>query len=127
MMGVRFCAVCDARIEWLKGSAADAGPVWCLKCLVARKSATLGLRIRTFRRAASITQQVLSDQTGIGVDLIRAYEYDEKQPPDAHIAKLIAVLGEELMSGLAGYAGCDRRMVTPSLTPKERSKTSQNT
>jgi excisionase family DNA binding protein len=102
MMGVRFCARCDARIEWLKGSVPKDGLVWCPKCLVTRKSATLGQRVRTFRCAAFLSQRALANRTGIGVDIIRAYEYDQRTPSDAHLAKLIEVLGAELVIGLAG-------------------------
>jgi hypothetical protein len=104
MFGIRFCAECDVRIEWLMGSVPKSGPVWCPQCLVTRKSATLGQRVRTFRCAAFLSQQALSGRTGIGVDLIRAYEHDEKRPSGVHLAKLVEALGAELVSGLEGQA-----------------------
>jgi len=111
MLGIRFCAECDTKIEWLKGSAPKTGKVWCPRCLVTQKSATLGQRIRVFRCAAFHSQPTLSSLTRIGVDLIRAYEYDEKTPTDDHLAKFVGVLGEELVKGLARYSGGERGKV----------------
>lgn len=111
MLGIRFCAKCDERIEWLQGSVPKTGSVWCAKCLVTRKSATFGQRVRTFRCTAFLSQRALSDRTGIAVDFLRAYEQDEKKPSSAHLAGLITTLGAELVSGLAGYPGGDREKV----------------
>lgn len=72
------------------------------KCLVQRKSASLGLRIRTFRWAAMLSKQKLSEQTRISIETIRSYEFNEKHPSEAHLAKLIEVLGEDMMTNLAG-------------------------
>jgi hypothetical protein len=41
---------------------------------------------------------------GIGVDFIRAYEYDKKTPSGTHLAKLVEVLGSELVNGLTGHS-----------------------
>jgi excisionase family DNA binding protein len=103
MLGVRWCAKCDVKIEALRGSIPKQGPVWCPNCLVTRKSATLGHRIRTFRCAAFLSQQALSSRTGILIEHIRAYEYDERQPSEMHLTKLREVLGAKLVSVLDGH------------------------
>ena len=103
MMGVRRCETCRTEIKGPKGVIPKHERVWCPRCLIKRKSARLGQRIRTFRWSALLPKYELSRRTGISIDNIRAYENDEKEPPNAHIAKLIEVLGEELLSG---YGGC---------------------
>ena len=45
---------------------------------------------------------VIAGETGISTDNIRAYEFDEKKPPEAHLAKLIEALGADLVSGPPG-------------------------
>ncbi len=82
----------------------EAKSAWCGNSVMSFRSplATLGLRIRTFRRAASLSPVALSERTGIGVYNLRDYESDRMQPPDFHLAKLIEVLGEELTSGYEG-------------------------
>jgi excisionase family DNA binding protein len=102
IFGKRKCETCKAEIVAPKGTIPKNERVWCPKCLVHRKSATLGKRIRTFRWASMLSQQKLSDRTGIGIDKIRSYELDEKRPPETHLAKLIEVLGEELVSKYPG-------------------------
>ncbi len=54
--------------------------------------------------AASLSQQELSSITGISIDNIRTYEFNQEKPSNPHLGKLIAALGEELVSGLAGYS-----------------------
>jgi len=104
LWGTRRCETCRAAIEAPKGVIPKNERVWCPTCLIKRKSATLGHRIRTFRWAASLSQQGLSGRTGISIDNVRAYEFNEKKPSDAHLAKLIEALGEKLVSGLAGHS-----------------------
>ena len=48
-----------------------------------------------------LSQQALSQRTGIGIDKIRAYEFNQTKPPEAHLAKLIEVFGDKLVSGLS--------------------------
>jgi excisionase family DNA binding protein len=99
-LGDRFCAVCDVRIDWLKGSVPKIGKVWCPRCLVTQKTATLGRRVRVFRCAAFLSQETLSSDTGIRVALLRAIENDETQPSDIQRARFVEVLGADLVSGL---------------------------
>ncbi len=57
-------------------------------------------RLRTFRWAASISQDELVVKTGISLQIIRAYEKDRKLPTDEHLDKLIEILGNDLVSGM---------------------------
>lgn len=100
LLGIRKCETCRTEIVAPKGVIPKNHRVWCPKCLVQRRSATLGKRIRTFRWAALLSQAELSRRTGILVEVIRAYEYDEKKPSEAHLAKLVETLGNDLVSGL---------------------------
>jgi hypothetical protein len=55
-----------------------------------------------------MTQEELSHRTGISIDNIRSYERHHKEPPEIHVAKLIEVLGPDLVSNYAGYSQGDR-------------------
>ena len=81
--------------------------LWCSNCLVKRKSASLAQRIRTFRWAAWLTQEELSSRTGISIETIRSYEHKRKEPTEAHLAMLIEVLGEELVSNSEVHSQSD--------------------
>jgi excisionase family DNA binding protein len=98
MDGTRRCETCKAEIKAPGRVIPKHEQLWCSKCLVERKSASLGQRIRTFRWAATMSQEELSDRTGISINSIRCYEHKRKVPTEAHLAKLIDVLGEELVS-----------------------------
>jgi excisionase family DNA binding protein len=102
ILGPRRCETCRAPINAPKGAIPKGEPVWCPQCLIKRRSAPLGQRIRTFRWVASLSQARLSGVTGISIDNIRAYEFDEKKPSEEHLAKLIQVLGGDLVTGLDG-------------------------
>jgi excisionase family DNA binding protein len=107
MLGIRRCETCKMEIKAPGRVISKHERVWCANCLVQRGSATMGLRIRTFRWAASMTQEELSHRTGISNDNIRAYERHHKEPPEIHVAKLIEVLGPDLVSNYAGYSQGD--------------------
>jgi excisionase family DNA binding protein len=100
MFGVRRCETCNVEIVAPKGQMPKHERLWCPKCLVQRRSASIGLRIRTFRWAAMLSKQKLSEQARISIETIRSYEFNEKKPSEAHLAKLIEVLGEEMMTNL---------------------------
>ncbi len=98
VLGIRRCETCRTEIVAPNGVIPKHERLWCTNCLVKRKSASLGRRIRTFRWAASLPQHELSSRMGISIGNIRAYEFDEKVPPEARLAKLIEALGEDLVS-----------------------------
>ena len=102
LFGIRKCSKCRKVIDPGNVPIPKDEKLWCPECLIQRKSATIGKRIRTFRWAAQMSQAALAKSTGICVAMIRDYEGDYKQPTDAHQAKLMAVLGSSLVSGLDG-------------------------
>ena len=101
--GIRRCETCKTELKAPKGTMPKHERLWCPNCLVQRKSAGLGQRIRTFRWAAMLSKQKLSDQTRISVENISSYESDEKKPSETHRAKLIEALGEDLVRNLADH------------------------
>jgi len=102
LWGIRRCETCEVVVKPPKGASVKGERLWCPKCLTQRKSATIGKRIRTFRWASSLSLQSLSQRTGISVTNLRAYEFDEKEPSESHLAKLIEHLGQEMVSGWSG-------------------------
>ena len=107
LFGIRRCETCKTEINSPNGVKPKHERLWCPKCLVQRKSAGLGQRIRTFRWAASLTQEDLSYRTGISIDNIRSYEARKKEPTEPHKAKLIEVLGEDLVRNYGGQSQGD--------------------
>ena len=64
---------------------------------------TIGQRIRTFRKRIGMTQQELSDKTGISVQSIRKYESDRMVPKSQNlqsISKTLGVSPSDIDSGL---------------------------
>lgn len=100
IMGVRKCETCRRVIEAKNAVIPKEEKLWCPDCLIKRRSATMGQRIRTFRWAANLSQQALAHLTGIRIEKIRAFETNETKPLDAQVAVLIKVLGDKLLSGL---------------------------
>jgi DNA-binding transcriptional regulator YiaG len=111
LLGGRYCETCRAAIAVSQCVIPKNEKVWCPQCLIKRRSATMGKRIRTFRWAASLSQQKLSECTGITVDNIRAYEFDDKKPSDEQLAKLIGALGGDLVTGLPEYSQNGQRQI----------------
>jgi DNA-binding transcriptional regulator YiaG len=105
VLGIRKCEQCRAEIVAPKRAISRHEKVWCPRCLIQRRTAKLGERIRTFRWAAMLSQEALSGRTGISTELIRAYEFNRKKPPEDHFANLIEVLGKDLVSGLEPNEG----------------------
>ena len=100
IMGIKRCETCGAEINTGKCFIPKNERLWCPKCVVQRKSATLGLRIRIFRWSAQLSQLELSRRAGISTDNLRTYESDEETPSESQLNKLLTVLGGELVSGL---------------------------
>jgi hypothetical protein len=107
LLGIRKCEACRTEIKAPKGTLPKNERLWCPKCLALRKSASICKRIHTFRWASMLSPQSLSELTRIGIDKMQFYEYDEAKPPQDDLARLIAVLGEELVSNYPGYSGGD--------------------
>jgi excisionase family DNA binding protein len=101
MLGVKKCETCRKVLVTTNMIIPKNERLWCAECLVKRPSATLGQRIRMFRWLAMLSLNTLSERTGISVENIRAYESNQKIPSEIHLAKLIEVFGDELVSNLA--------------------------
>jgi excisionase family DNA binding protein len=101
--GVKKCETCRVKLEPRNVVIPKNTRLWCPQCIVKRRSATLGQRIRMFRWSTSLSLSELSVRSAMGVDFIRAYEYDERKPSKEHLAKLLEVLGQTLICGLKGY------------------------
>lgn len=110
--GIKKCETCRKVIEAANAVIPKDERLWCPDCFVKRRSATLGRRIRMFRWCTSLSQQMLAERTGIGIDKIRAYELRNAMPTDAHIVKLVEVLGHKLMAGLDNNPK-DRELTRP--------------
>ena len=98
--GVRRCESCKKELSTCGRTIPKREKLWCPQCLVKLPSATIGQRIRTFRWEASLSQDELVGNTGIRLQLIRDFEHGRKMPTDVHLAKLIEVFGNDLVSGM---------------------------
>lgn len=99
-LGIRKCETCKKKLNTYKKTMPKKEKLWCPQCLVKLPDATFAQRLRTFRWEAKISQDELSKKTGIKVSNIRAYELSKKVPADGDIAKLVEVLGVEMVSGM---------------------------
>ena len=100
MLGVRKCETCKKVLNTHKRTISKKEKLWCTECLVKQPNVTIGLRLRTFRWDANITQEELAEKTGIHVHLIRDFELNRKIPTDENLAKFIAVMGNGFLVGV---------------------------
>ncbi len=99
-LGIRKCEACRKELDAGRVALPKNEKLWCPKCLVLRKSVTMGQRVRTFRWDAKLSQQALSKGCEISVDFIRAIEENRKQPTVAQLAKLVEFFGQSFVAGL---------------------------
>ena len=99
-LGIRKCETCKKELNTYKKTVRKNEKLWCPQCLVKLPDSTIAQRLRTFRWEANISQDELSKETGIKISNIRAYELSKKFPTDGDIAKLVDVLGIEMVSGM---------------------------
>ncbi len=97
---IRRCETCKKELNTYKKTVPKKEKLWCPQCLVKLPGATIAQRLRTFRWEANISQDELSKETGIKVSNVRAFELSKKVPTDGDIAKLVEVLGVEMVSGM---------------------------
>jgi transcriptional regulator with XRE-family HTH domain len=90
------CRQCRAVITRMRTVADNNGPVYCLDCLP--DDATFGQRLKAERLTKGISLMALCEQTGITWTLLSKYERDVVEPKYRTLAKLVRVLGTELMS-----------------------------
>jgi excisionase family DNA binding protein len=115
IFGIRRCETCKKELNTYKKTVPKKEKLWCPQCLVKLPGATIAQRLRTFRWEANISQDELSKKTGIKVSNLRAYELNKKAPTDEAVAKLVEVLGVEMVSG----------MVSGMSSPEEKAEGSQ--
>ena len=70
----------------------------CLACLARHPEAPFGERLRTHRLAAGWTQTRLAAAVGVTRTAIAHYEVGRTRPTPATLARLVAVLGQGLLS-----------------------------
>ena len=99
-LGIKKCETCRKELDAGYVALPKNEKLWCPKCLVLRKSVTMGQRVRTFRWDAKLSQQALSKSCGISVDFIRAIEENRKQPTVAQLAKMVEFFGQSFVTGL---------------------------
>ena len=105
--GVRRCESCKKELKTAGRAIPKKEKLWCLQCLIKMPSATIAQRIRTFRWEANLSQDELVGKTGIRLQLIRDFENGKKMPTDVHLAKLIEVFGNDLVSGMESQSKDD--------------------
>lgn len=98
--GIRQCATCHVPLDFGHIHVPQASKYWCPKCLVQRKGVSIAKRIFVFRASAKLSQATLAARCGFSIDSIRAWETGEKPPSTAHLAKLVEVLGTDLVYGI---------------------------
>jgi hypothetical protein len=62
-LGIRKCEACRKELDAGRVALPKNEKLWCPKCLVLRKSVTMGQRVRTFRWDAKLSQQALNVRT----------------------------------------------------------------
>jgi transcriptional regulator with XRE-family HTH domain len=74
------------------------GSILCPACLARHPEASFGQRLKTHRLAAGLTQAGLGRRAGLQPMLIAKYEQGKAEPQWRNLAKLIRVLGVELVA-----------------------------
>lgn len=72
-------------------------PVVCLRCLHKKPEASFGERLRAYRVAVELTQTALANAARLRPTQITEYERDVRQPGWRNIARLVKVLGVDLI------------------------------
>lgn len=74
---------------------------------------------KTCRKAAGFTQEAAAERLGISVESLRAYESDQRIPPN-HVVQLMAILYNAVYLGLQHLQETDDlyKSVVPEIQPK---------
>ena len=91
------CATCGAEIGPRRRAGVPAGRVRCLRCLGQTPTARFGLRLRACRLRMGLTQRELADRCDLGRSIIGAYERGVAEPPAPTLARLVPVLGGDVL------------------------------
>ncbi len=98
--GVKKCKACKVVIEAGNVPIPKNAMLYCPDCIVQRKSAKFGDRLRAFRWAKQLPLKALASKTGISVGFLRSYELGDNDPKPEHLQKLAEYLGERLLINL---------------------------
>jgi transcriptional regulator with XRE-family HTH domain len=92
------CRKCRALIAEGEWSLRNNGLVFCPRCLARHADATFADRLKSRRLASGLTQLQLEEASGVTHHAIAAYERGDKEPGWRVAARLVAVLGVELIT-----------------------------
>ena len=87
------CSECRLLIAPTIRSSTNNGPALCLDCLAKRPQATFGERVKAYRLAAGLTQEMLARLSGSIPYMIRRYEQDRAEPMLTSLLRIVRVLG----------------------------------
>jgi transcriptional regulator with XRE-family HTH domain len=93
------CAGCKGIIS-ARALTGRVMKVLCLDCLTRRPDATFCQRLKALRLAAGLTQAELGRKSGVSKITIQSQEVGRNEPTRSNLAKLVAVLGEDLTRDL---------------------------
>lgn len=101
MLGVRKCETCRKVLNTQRWPIPKTEKkLWCPQCLIKLPTATISLRIRTFRWEANFSQDELVAKTNIRLELIRDFERGRKEPTSEQLKQLEDALGSDFLLGL---------------------------
>ena len=83
--------------RWLTGVVRWLGQSNCTSCLRARLEVPFGVRLRSLRLAAGLSQQELAQRAGLTVNTVRVHEAGMGALRAATVERLVQVLGQGLL------------------------------
>ncbi len=102
--GVKKCKTCKAVIDVGNLPIPKVAVLYCPDCIIQRKSAKFGDRLRAFRYAKQLPLSTLAVKTKISVGFLRAYEFGDSAAKPQHLETLVKFFGEKLIINLPSIA-----------------------
>jgi transcriptional regulator with XRE-family HTH domain len=93
------CTGCGALILSAGALRRDAATALCMGCLRSRPEAPFAQRLKALRLAAGLSRAELAQHSGLAPASLRAYEEGQRKPQNRSAARLVAVLGGDLVNG----------------------------
>jgi hypothetical protein len=91
------CAGCRVKVVSRAADPSDSDVVFCLPCLGKRPEATFSQRLRALRLAAGLSRGAVARRAGVSWFSVERYELGGRQPRRPQLARLVRVLGPELI------------------------------
>jgi DNA-binding XRE family transcriptional regulator len=91
------CSQCRRVLRRGHSSLSRNRRVLCLPCLRKQPSPSFAERLKTYRIRAGLTQQELARRAGLEPTTVAWYEHGRRPPPWRTLAKLVRVLGADLL------------------------------